>query len=997
MSDVSMAPDIESKPPPTPDAAPAIDGPAAVADVSKKVAAKFQRANVRPGSAQYEPPPIQVTDAASYADVKPGKKYIAPSGETLTKAWEVKSDSDYASVPEGATYVDGKGDEYVKATFEPLNFTSQTLYDMSVTPSEKRKALEQSYPGGVQEDKEGLYVKDGDKLRRPGRGWSSVGGFAASAALPTGGAVIGALGGGAPGAVGGSILGQSLNDAILQLSGVYDRSPWDEGGTLLKAGAMGIAGQGVGRGIATMVPAAKAGVSSFGQMLPTVAAHFLGAGPELTAARQLAEKGEIAGSKTFGLPIRQTENLVPPSAWAHEAPHLQNVVEVFDPAFRTNKPLLESATKHYEESANKILDDLGVKREGSIVKPEANIPTQKAGEIVLQRTLAESAAADQKLAQTLAERKAAIEAGVPEKLAQREAVTKAAEESRAKAQGLVDQGFESIQKEAETARKLAGSGVNTGDLWENIGQKFIAIRQGISERARYWYDRYDQMTGGATVSGERLGQSAQQMLDELPAEFKSRNPALVQKLSKLTAQHDAEGNLIKEAEELTYGQVHELRNLFRGSADWHTLSSDFKNGTLKYFSKEIDNIIHDPNAPAHIQSAAKFLDMTDKWYGHNISVFEAQQIKAVMKGLEAGEAADPANLYKVLVKDGQTDLTNRVRGMVGPNLWAGVRAADVDTMMSASKTLNPGEINGRAFAKEVLERHKSGMLEAVHGKEASEKLLAQARAIEQLEGRLAIPAAPGDTMTQIISRARLAADEAKAIGTKDPLTALQKDVQRVTNDLKREQSAARRNDPLSFLYNQSTGASYAVDKILKDEDLILAAASRFGEKSPEFNALRQVYVERVLRAGTQPGKAMEGIGPEVQQLMFPGVTGEQMKLLAKEMDLLMTDGGLAKTTAGSMSAMSKVENPVSGVPGVKGAVKLIPGLNPAARAAKGKFYALITELMTSPSTLRWIEKGLTKGSPEEQEAVRNILRAHLQKGSAMGAGAGEAAYQGSGE
>ena len=142
---------------------------------------------------------------------------------------------------------------------------------------------------------------------------------------------------------------------------------------------------------------------------------------------------------------------------------------------------------------------------------------------------------------------------------------------------------------------------------------------------------------------------------------------------------------------------------------------------------------------------------------------------------------------------------------------------------------------------------------------------------------------------------------------------------------------------------------------------------------------------------------MEGIGPEVQQLMFPGVTGEQMKLLAKEMDLLMTDGGLAKTTAGSMSAMSKVENPVSGVPGVKGAVKLIPGLNPAARAAKGKFYALITELMTSPSTLRWIEKGLTKGSPEEQEAVRNILRAHLQKGSAMGAGAGEAAYQGSGE
>ena len=353
----------------------------------------------------------------------------------------------------------------------------------------------------------------------------------------------------------------------------------------------------------------------------------------------------------------------------------------------------------------------------------------------------------------------------------------------------------------------------------------------------------------------------------------------------------------------------------------------------------------------------------------------------------------------MLVKDGQTALTNRVREMVGPNLWAGVRAADVDTMMSAAKTLNPGEINGRAFAKEVLDRHKSGMLEAVHGKEASEKLIAQARAIEQLEGRLPIPANPGDTLTQIIARARLAADEAKAIGTKDPLTTLQKDVRRVANDLKREQSAARRNDPLGFLYNQSTGASYAVDKILKDEDLILAAAHRFGETSPEFNALRQVYVERVLRAGMQPGKALEGIGPEVQQLMFPGVTGEQMRMLAKEMDLLLDTKGLAGggKMAGGMMAQNAVNNPITKIPGVSGVVKMVPGTNSAARSLRGKYYALVTQLMTSPSTLRWIEKGLTKGTPEEREAVRNILRAHLQKGAAMGAGAGEAAYQGSGE
>ena len=999
MSDVNLAEDLDSKPPPSeaPDSEPKMPDTSAF----EAAAARTKRSVIRPTSPHYEAPPLKVTDAQSYADVKPGTKYIDPKGDERTKHWVVKNLTDYAAVPEGATYIDPTGDEVVKPKFEPLNFSSQTLYDMSVTPSEKRKSLERTYPGQVEEDADGLYVNDNGTLRRPGRGWTAVGGFATAAAAPTVGAVIGTLGAGFPGTIGGALAGQVINDAALQLAGVWDRTPWDEAGTLVKAGAMSVVGTGVGRGIAAAVPAAKAGVSSIGQMGPRLAVNFVGAdAAKLTAARELAEKGEKEGTGVLGaLGIKGTDTMVPPSAWAHQAPHLQNVAEVLDPAFRTNKPLVESATNHYENSANQILDDLGVKREGSILKPEADVPTQAAGAKIMEKTLAESADSDRALAEAIAQRKTELEAGVPEKMAQREAIAKAAEESRAKAQGLVDQSFEVIQKEADAARKMAGSGINTGDLWDAIGQKFITLRQGISERARYWYDRYDQMTGGATVGGDRLAKNAKDILEELPAEFKSRNPALVQKLSKLGGEYDEAGNLVKPPENLTYGQVHELRNLFRGAADWHTLSSDFKNGTLKRFSREIDGIIHDPNAPAHVQSAAKFLDMVDKWYGHNIRIFEAQQIKAVMKGLEAGEAADPANLYKILVKEGQTDLTNRVRDMVGPNLWAGVKAADVDTMLNAAKTFNPGEINGRAFAKEVLDRHKSGLLEAVHGKQASEQLLAQARAIEQLEGRLLIPTKPGDTMTQVIARARLAAEEAKAQGTKDPLTALQKDVSRVTNEMKKQASAERRKDPLNFLYNQGTGGAQAVDTILKNEDLIIATATKFGEKSPEFDALRQVYVERVLRQGMNLGKSLEGISPEVQQLMFPGVTGEQMRLLAKEMSLLMETRGVAGggKQAGGMMATAKVEHPMTNIPGVRGAVKLVPGLNPAARSMHTAYYKLVTELMTSPSTLRWIEKGLVKGTPEEQEAVRQILRAHLQKGAAMGAGAGEAVYQGLGE
>ena len=959
------------------------------------------------GLPEPQKPPQKITDDAEYLKLSPGTEFVDPDGKTRVKPYEVKLDSDYMNVPEGAQFIDPEGTVRQKPKFEPIDFTAQTLYDMSITPAEKRKALERSYPGKVKEDQQGLYVEDNGKFYRPGRGWEAAAGFAASAAAPTAGAVLGALGGGAAGSAvpaagtfaggvaggaSGAVLGQTINDLVLGLAGVYDRSLPEEAANMTMAAGAGMMGAGVGRGIATVVPAAKAGVSTFSRALPSVAAHFLGADATATrTARELAEKGVM----------------VPPSAWAHESPHLQNLVEVFDPAFRTNKPLRKSAVAHYEKEAKSVLENLGVKRVDSVVEPKAAVSTQAAGEKVLQKTLAESAQADAALKEAMAKRAAELQSGLPEQIAQREALARTAEESRIAAQKLIDHAFEDIDKDVENGFKVAKAGGPSGDLWRNIGEKLSAVRRGIGERARYWYDRYDQMTGGLKVSSQELADSAQQMLDELPAEFKARNPALVQKLAKLGKQVDEDVEIsryggeaynpeTKAATELTYGELHDLRSLFRGSADWHTLSSDFKNGALKRFSNEIDRLIHDPEAPEQVRNAAKFLDMVDKWYGHNVSVFDAAQIKAVTKGLEAGEPADAANLYRAVVKEGHTDLIKRIKSMVGPNLWAGVKAADTQAMLDASKTLEPGVIDARKFAREVLERHQKNMLEVVHGKDA-EKLLEQARAIERLGGRLPIPAQPGDTLTQVIARARLAADEAKATANKDPLGTLGKEMKKIKSEQSREIAklrAERRNDPLGFLYEPTTGANEAVNKILGSEDLILAAATRFGDKSPEFNMLRQVYVQRILENTLQPSARLEKIAPEVQQLMFPGVTLKQMQTLAKEMDFLMTRRGMAKSTAGGMAAMSKVEHPLPGGKIVNKLGGALPGAHPIARAIRGKFYALITKLATSPTSLRWIEKGLTEGTPEEKEAIRQILQKHLQRGAAMGAGAGEALEQG---
>jgi hypothetical protein len=549
--------------------------------------------------------------------------------------------------------------------------------------------------------------------------------------------------------------------------------------------------------------------------------------------------------------------------------------------------------------------------------------------------------------------------------------------------------------------KIADSGVNAGDLWQGVGNKLIALRRGVGERATQMYDAADQAAGGHLPNIEGLPHQAEQFLQQLPPDFQSKYPDIVRKLRDLAGTKDEKGEWIKEPVSPTFGQLHNMRSQMRSNINYSDLTPDIREGTYKFFAGKVDSILHDADAVPELLEASKLLKDADKFYAENIKLFNAQQVKAVMRGLEAGEPADPANLYNVVVKSGQSDLTAAIKEKVGPNLWAGVKAADMQAMLDASKSLTPGVVDGRTFAREVLSRHRNNVLEVVHGKEASEKLLEQARRIEMLDGRLDIPVRPGDTVTQVIARARQAEEVAKAEAKRDPLGALGKEMKKVEIEHKKMEAkmrAERRKDPLNFLYDLNTGASEAVDKILGSEDLILAAAAKFGEKSPEFEALRQVWAKRLLTGGMRPGAELEKVSPEVQQIMFPGVTLDQMRVLAKEMDFLLDTRSGSRGTAQGMAAMAKVEHPWgAGLLGrtAQAAAKVVPGSDAAMRSALGQYYGTIRKVMTSPALLRWLERGLT-GSKEDREAVRASISAVLQKGGAVGAGAGEAVVQGAG-
>lgn len=1025
-------------------------------------------------------PPPKITSPEEAAKLSPGTTFIGPDEKERVVPYKITRPEQIADIPDGADFTGPDGKLRQKPKYEGIDFTAQTLYDMGVNDKERKKALERSYKGKVRDDPSGgFYVEDDDGvMRKPGRGVSKVTGAVASAAAPTILSVLGALGGGAggsavPGAgtvvgtmaggASGGMLGQTFNDIIMGLSGTYDRSRMEQAAETGLAAAGGSMGAGVGRGISTVVPSLRSGVSAATAAAPAAARSFAGIKTaeekaNLTMARELAEKNV----------------LVPPSAWAPELPHGQNIVEVFDPAFHTNQPLLQSATAHYEKSAGEILTSLGIKDPGSLTKPLADVPTKEAGEAIMRRTLGELAESDAKMQAALDAKKTALETGAPGQIAQRETIQKAAEEARTAAQKVIDAGYKDIEGDIKTAMQIARAGHNSGDLWGAVGQKLVATRRAIGERMGVMVDAADQAAGGHLPNTQGLPHTAQEFLEQLPPDFQSKYPDIVKKLRDLAGVKDEKtGEWIKEPFQPTFGQLHNIRSQMRSNINYTDLTPDIREGVYKFFAGKVNDILHrelneEIKAPikagksanslehdltygtvsplkadaegaakfshemqrAHeagvspnrwddlagawqqeaerksaLKEAAKLLDEADKFYAENIKTFNAQQVKAVMRGLESGEPADPQNLYNVVVKSGQTDLTQKLKEMVGPNLWAGVKAADMQSMLDASKTLQPGVIDGRTFAREVLSRERANTLEVVHGREATDKLLEQARRIEMLSGRLEIPVRPGDTVTQVIARARQAEELAKAEAKRDPLTALNKEMKKVEIDHAKERAklkAERRQDPLNFLYDMNTGASEAVNKILGSEDLILAAAAKFGERSSEFEALRQVQAQRILTGTMRPSEELSKLSPEVQQVLFPGVTLNQAQTLAREMDFLMENQGLGKQTANSMSAMSKVENPWGtlgqsksfGGAALKGFFGSIPGSSAVARSALGAYYGAMRKLMTSPALLRWLEKGLN-GSPADREAVRQSISKVLQKGGAAGAGLGEAGVQGS--
>lgn len=965
-------------------------------------------------------PLVTIFSDDDFAALQPGQKFIGPDKQERVKPYYIAGDEELASVPEGATFVGPDGEPRVKPKYENVNFTAQTLYSMSLNDKEKYNALARVYgKEKIKKDEASgeWYVEEGDtRLKASTKGGRSTARFMgglASEVAPLGGAIAGGIAGGGAGlvasggnpvvaagtgmlsAASGGGAGTAFNGLIMTLAGVADRSSAEQNRDIAGGFMMGGLGEGAGRAIAGSFPAVKAGVQDLSGTAGRRIGKFLGADKD-PAATQAA--GEMAARGV----------LVPPSIPFKHSPYGQTAVEVMDPTFRTEGVLMQSAEKYYGGDASRILEKLGVEvPPQQITKPTAGVSSEAAGKAAMDRVTKDVQREDGILQQTLDLAKEAMAGSAEKKGAGFDSTMNqlrlAADRSRAAAQRGIDEGYAHIDREIGAAMRAGEMGANSGQGWQRVGDALRAENTAIKQRASKMYSDTHEVGGAHLPNSEGLPGIAREFLETLPDTFKSKHPDIVKKIEAWAEKVNPEtGEVVRPAETPTFAQLHNLRSQLRSDVDPYDLTPSIKDGTYKFFNNRVNEILHDTAAVPELKTAARMLDAADAFYSENMQVFRDNVVKSVMSGLKSGEPADPKVLAKLLLREGRSDLTRRVEQIIGPNLMNAVRASGLEDLMVSSRGILPGTIDTSRFVSEVNKLNRSDMLETVHGALGA-RLRQQAINLEQLEGRLAIPTEPGDTVATLIQRAqqtKLAVDEA---AKSNPLGMLEKEIKTLEQEFEQAAGkirAGRNQEELKFLYDPTYGAVRAADKILGSDDLIYAAASRFGPTSQEFNMLRQVWAQRLFQGTMEPGKKLFEMSPKMQAIMFPGVELQDALTLAKHMEYLM--GSKMATAAGSgesIAAQGKVQNPKASLPmgPVYKTVKLLPFVG---RAILENYFHMLQWGLTNPAFVGWIAKSMRSAKKEGGEAakakVREAVQLWMNRGGKVGAGAGEAAYQSSG-
>lgn len=974
---------------------------------------------------------------AAFEALLPGQRFTDSQGNKFTKPYTVSDDSDFEKVPEGATFIDSEGNKFTKPKFQAISPTAQMLYEMAQTPDAKEQALKTIYGDKVKKYPSGnLYVDDDGTPRKPGA--RDVGTFAATSAAeiaPAVGMGVGAVGGSA-GVMAGAATGRQFNNTVLALFGVHQPAGEQITSAAWEGAGAGL-GEVAGKAVAAVPKVAKSAYDfvskSGGKVLGNVGniaggtagdvLDQLGISPEtmrgfLGLSKEDAQRASNIAGRLKPDEQGKFKSPLGPEVMAPEAPGLHKIAQ-FDRLFRTQNVIKEATQEFADQEAKRVIENeaIGVKLTEPLSKSTKQVSSRQAGQMLLdaaQRDFAHDAA---QLEFVIRESTSNIErrigethASAGQRLSQLQQAHRQTIES---AERMIRAQADQLRLDVDTATRLASHGEDPSALNRMVAGQYSAFDTGIRAQARQMYEAARAVTQGAPFPNTtRLASHAEAFLRSMPETLRSRYPSEIADLARLV-DRDVEIPGISRSPSLNQGEpqqsldwagLHHMRSWLRHGIDYNDMTPDMRQGALKHFEREVNNVLHDPNAPPELRQATRLLDQADAFYRENIPFLNDHMVKSVMSALESGAGIDAKEVARLLFDPSRTAALRRARGIIGENGWRAVEAAHVQNMLKQSETLVPGQYDFGRFAKQVEDQVRTGIIDTAYSPGMASRLRQLATRMGQFDGSIPLSVGENDTLASIMRQGaatKAAIDEAAAT---DPIRMLQEDLAKVNQEhaqAVKQMGKEVQNDPLGFLYkqNMSQMAVKAAERILDSPDLLQLAAQRFNPDSPEFNAVRKVAVQRFFQRPfdslgsmrAQLADEAKGMSEETQALLFPGVTKNMMVEFSKDMEFLFK--GPPTDVGGGIAGGTRVLNPTAHLPfplpgDLAKFVFALPGINFVSRITLGKYFAMVMDAVSHPNFAHWLAENL-KGTPEQRELARQAVQQRLKMGGLFGAAAGQ--------
>lgn len=820
--------------------------------------------------------------------------------------------------PTGAQPVGTKVAKPDPVDFETgLTFTDRMALAQADNPAEQETYLRSVYGNSVGKEKDGTLTVNvkGKKIAASGGGFVSglaadVLGNSPTLAGATYGAIEGATIGtvGGPwgigiGALGGAALGAMTGKSIIEgekvLGGRYRKDLKQYGDVMLDTGKGGIEGEAGGQVVA------KVGGKIVKGMLPKWLTQMNQEDVQMTdrmlegGARPNAQ-GTMPGMKR----IQFMETLARKVVGGVKGQDEANAGYIRK---RMGKMLYDAGHSPAEVEAT-----LSAMSDNS-----ALIPTAQVGEDVRKAVQAHQGM----LEKNVEERVTQVDQEVTKRVSRLDKILGSMDP-----EGLAVDGSRAIQ----SARRDFGTAMSK--VFEKVDsmvgdRKLVPIKLFASEASKISRRLFQSQTNSMVREGAALGK-------EPKSAFKPEDMELFKSLGIKPPEVDPHGMI-------SFGDAQRMRSLLLEKAGTSPVKG-IQQGELSHLASMLDYGIDAAAQNPVAKPAVSMLRKVNGLYKKGMRKFEDSTVKYLHGLADHGIPPDPEAIAAKILKSGNTERIATIKQLIGPENWKKVVGADYKNLMSDSLD-EFGNVDGPRLLRELNARGPS--LDTVYGKFAKE-LKELAHVMAARDGRL-----PVDELSP--SNAKLTLE-----------------------NLKKEQKALddyMKKNAVSDLANEK-GNPERIHEWLAHPDHSTELAKTIkllGNGHPALEGVRKAALKEVLtqtkmavaetgRPSDALSKAINKFSPQQQEQLFPGGLADDIKLLGKETERLMTD--LNDSAKSSFAAGAVLALPLP--------LRVGPQVGIAA-------YQII---LSQPKVIRYLALGLRSKHTFVRDKTKTIIRTMIRYG-----------------